>query len=184
MCKTELSSSYLSLFLFVTISFFVCKAGPVWSAEEESRYTDRAGEEALLLWTERERDRAVAQAARRYWDYWLSQPSRRYSTQRLWLRMEQIQKWLKDPDHNSPPPPPPLPRHWMPSYCPPPPYLHAYSYPYPYPYYPHPYPPFPYYANPYAWAPPPYYPYPAAPGNAEGCGQYRTRPEESFEKGD
>ena len=182
---------YRSLFstllvLSLSIGFLICEAGPIWGGEKESEYTDKAGEEALRLWAERERDRAVADAARRYWDYWLYHPSRRYSTHRLWLNLEQIQRWLKDPDHNPPPPPPPLPQHWMPPYYPPAPYLYSYSYPYSYPYYyayPPPCPPSPYFADPFGW-PPPYYRHPALPGGSEDFRYYRSSPEKAFEKGD
>ncbi|MGD9043979.1 MAG: hypothetical protein PVG06_09715, partial [Desulfobacterales bacterium] len=108
---------------------------------------DRAGQEAFRIWAQRERDRTMAEAARRYWDYWLSKPSRRFSAHRLWLELEQTQRWLKDPDRHAPPPPPPLPGYGG----------HYHSY-YPYPYY------YPYYPPPYHWpppmAPPLYYSYP------------------------
>lgn len=127
-------------------------------AEEPQRYPpDRAGQEALRIWTERERDRAMAEAARRYWDYWLSKPSRRSSAHRLWWELEQTQRWLKDPEHHPPPPPPPLPRYGR--------YYHPmYAYPYYYPYYPPPY----YWPPP--MAPPPYYSYPP-PYEGYGSGE-------------
>jgi hypothetical protein len=117
-------------------------------AEEPQRHPpDRAGQEAFRIWAQRERDRTMAEAARRYWDYWLSKPSRRFSAHRLWLELEQTQRWLKDPDRHAPPPPPPLPGYGG----------HYHSY-YPYPYY------YPYYPPPYHWpppmAPPLYYSYP------------------------
>ena len=110
------------------------------AADESNNYPDKAGREALRLWTERENDRAVAEAVRRYWDYWLSGPSPKYSSQRLWFELEQTQKWLKDPKSHPPPPPPPSGR-WMPP-----------AYPY-YPYY-------PYYYAPNPWTTPPWYPMP------------------------
>lgn len=142
------------LFLLLTSSLCVFGAGPMWAADEQGEYPDKAGREALRLWAERERDRSVAEAVRRYWDYWLSRRPQKYSSQRLWFELEQTQKWLKDPKHQPPPPPPPPPAHWAPPYYPP------YQYPYPY-YHPysHYYPP-PYYPAPQMFPPPPYYPYP------------------------
>ena len=99
----------------------------LWASDEKREYPDKLGKEALRLWAERERDRAIAEAARRYWDYWLSRRSRGHSAYRLWFDSDQTQKWLKNPDKNPLPPPPPLPpNYWMPPLYP----------PYPYPYYP------------------------------------------------
>ena len=78
----------------------------LWAGDAQHPPADRAGQEALRIWTERERARALAEAARRYWDYWLSKPSRRSSAHRLWWELEQTQRWLKDPKHHTPPPPP------------------------------------------------------------------------------
>lgn len=150
------------IFLLLTVCLLVFGAGPTWAEDEQGEYPDQAGREALRLWSERERDRSMAEASRRYWDYWLSRPSRQYSAHRLWLKLDQIQKWLKDPEHNPPPPPPPLPpRHWIPPYYPPYPYAYPYSYNYSYPYSSY-YPP-PYYRAPPMGPPPPYYPYPGVP---------------------
>ena len=161
-----LSAVFVLLFIAGT---WIFPNRSVWAADEQGEYQeypDRAGHEALRLWTERERDRAMAAAARRYWDYWLSRPSRQYSAHRLWLKMDRIQKWLKDPEHNPPPPPPPLPPpHWVPPYYPPYPYGYPYSliypYPYPYAYY---YPP-PYHETPPVGPPPADYVYPGVSEN-------------------
>lgn len=107
-------------------------------AEEPQRaIPDREGWEALSIWTQRERDRTMEVAARRYWDYWLSRPSRRSSAHRLRSEVDQTQRWLKDPQHHPPPPPPPRPRYRR--Y-----YLPMYAHPYNYP-------------PPYYWPPPPYF---------------------------
>jgi len=108
----------------------VLSAALLWAGDAQQPPADRAGQEALRIWTERERDRAMAEAARRYWDYWLSKPSRRSSADRLWWELEQTQRWLKDPKHHAPPPPPPGYHGHFPLY---------YPYPYYYPYYPPPY---------------------------------------------
>jgi len=121
-----------AVFLLLFISgTWIFATGPIWAADEQGEYQeypDRAGREALRLWSERERDRAMAAAARRYWDYRLLWSPRRY----LWR-----------PPYYPPYPYPPL-------Y----PYPYSYSYPYSY-YYPPPYyaappmgPPPPYYAYP------------------------------------
>ena len=144
--------------VLLTTGLWISEGLVVWAGDEKGVYSDKAGREAFRLWTEKERDRAIAEAARRYWDYWLSHPSRRYSGYRLWLELESTQRWLKDPEHN--PPPPPL-SPWMPSPYP----------PYPYSYYKY------YYPSPYHWAPPswppppyyPYYPYPGAGGWKPEC---------------
>lgn len=99
------------------------KSDLLCAADEKKSYLDKAGREAFMLWAEREKDRAIAEATRRYWDYWLSNPSRHYSAYRQWMELDQTQKWLKDPKHH---PPPPLP---------PPPLFSPYSYPNPYLYY-------------------------------------------------
>lgn len=123
-----LPAVFLLLFIAGT---WIFSTGPIWAADEQGEYQeypDRSGREALRLWSERERDRAMAAAARRYWDYWLLWPPQRY----LWR-------------------PPYYPRHPYP-----PLYPHPYSYSYPYSYYyPPPYyaappmgPPPPYYAYP------------------------------------
>ena len=131
----------------VVVGFAIAGLTLLQAEEPQSYAQDRAGQEAFRIWAERERDRTMAEAARRYWDYWLSKPSRRSSAHRLWLELEQTQRWLKDPEHHSPPPPPPLPRHGR--------YYHPmYAYPYYYPYYPPPY----YWPPP--MVPPPYYAYP------------------------
>jgi hypothetical protein len=118
----------------------------LWAGDARHPPGDRAGQEALRIWTQRERDRAMAEAARRYWDYWLSKPSRRSSAHRLWWELERTQRWLKDPQHRVPPPPPPPYRRHFHSY---------YFFPYYYPNYP----------PPYYWPPPvfqpPYYMYPS-----------------------
>jgi hypothetical protein len=71
-----------AVFLLLVISgTWIFANGPIWAADEQGEhqeYPDRAGREALRLWYERERDRAMASAARRYWDYWLLWPPRRY----------------------------------------------------------------------------------------------------------
>jgi len=118
------------LLLFISGSW-IFATGPIWAADEQGEYQeypDRAGREALRLWSERERDRAMAAAARRYWDYRLLWSPRRY----LWR-----------------------PHYYQPyPYAPLYPYPYSYSYPYSY-YYPPPYyaappmgPPPPYYAYP------------------------------------
>jgi hypothetical protein len=137
--------------VLLTTGLWISEGLVVWAGDEEGVYSDKAGREAFWLWAERERDRSRAEAAHRYWDYWLSHPFRRYSGYRLWLELESTQRWLKDPEHN-PPPPAPL-RPWVP-----PPYM-----PFPYSYYS----PYPYYLTPYYWLPPPYYPYHAVPGESE-----------------
>lgn len=108
--------------------------------EKEKGYPDEAGRDALRLWSEKERDREMAEALRRYWDYWSSSRQRRYSAYQLWYELEQTQRWLEDPDNNPPPPPPP-----------------GYEMPYPYP------PPYPYtYYPPWSYGPwyPPIYLFP------------------------
>ena len=83
--KQKVNYSWLMLptvFLLLFIAgTWIFANGPIWAADEQGEYQeypDRAGREALRLWSERERDRAMAAAARRYWDYWLSRPPRRY----------------------------------------------------------------------------------------------------------
>jgi len=126
-----------SVYILVLAAGFGLLAGMyVWAADSRGPYPDKAGQEALRLWAERERDRAFAEAARRYWDYRLLRPPRYFSAHRLRLKLEQMQKWLQDPKHHKPPPPPPY--YWppypysLPYYCPPPPW---YPPPYFYPYY-------------------------------------------------
>jgi len=97
--------------------------------EQDQAYPDKAGREALRLWSEKERDREMTEALRRYWDYWSSARQRQYSAYRLWYELDQTQRWLEDPENNPPPPPPPV--HTM---------------PYPYP------PPYPYLAYPPPWS--------------------------------
>ena len=138
--------------VLLTTGLWISEGLVVWAGDEEGVYSDKAGREAFRLWAERERDRSHAEAMRRYWDYWLSHPSRRYSGYRLWLELESTQRWLKDPEHNPPPPPPPL-SPWVP-----PPYP-----PYPYSYYNYYY-PSPYHWAPPSWPPPPYYPCYPYPG--------------------
>ena len=119
---------------------------PAFSSDEkENTYPDEAGREAMRLWSEKERDREMSEAVRRYWDYWSFRQPGQYSAHRLWYELEQTQRWLKDPDNNPPPPPPPMP----------PGHFRPYPYqPYPYMYYP---PPWSY----GPWYPPSYsYPYP------------------------
>ena len=101
----------LSCFLTLAIFCF-----PAFSSEEkDNTYPDEAGREALRLWSERERDREMSEAVRRYWDFWFSRQPRRYSDYRFWYEMEQTQRWLRDPDNNPPPPPPPIPPgHFIP----------------------------------------------------------------------
>jgi len=132
--------------LFCTIPLMVSKGNLLWAADEKNAYPDKAGREAFRLWAEREKDRAIAEAARRYWDYWLSKPSRHYSAYRQWMELDQTQKWLQDPKHNPPPLPPPPPLY--------PPYPYPYSYYYTAPYWG--FPPF--------WPPSPYYFYPPTLG--------------------
>ena len=121
-----------AVFLLAFISgTWIFATGPIWAADERGEYQeypDRAGREALRLWSERERDRAMAAAARRYWDYRLLWPPRG----RLWR------------PHYYPPY-----RH-IPLYPPPSSYSYPYSYYYPPPYYAAPPmgPPPPYYAYP------------------------------------
>lgn len=148
--------SLSAVFFLLAFCLLVPGSGYLWAADKDSASFDKAGQEAFRLWSEKEKDRAVAEAVRRYWDYWLSQPSRGDSGYRLWFELEQTQKWLKDPKKNRPPPPPPPPGQRMDHYHPP----YPYYYPYPPPYY-HPQ---PYYSVPPGWtAPPPYYPYPGNP---------------------
>lgn len=90
--------------VLLTTGLWISEGLVVWAGDEESVYGDKAGREAFRLWTEKERDRAMAEAASRYWDYWLSHPSRHYSGYRLRLELESTQRWLKDPEHNPPPP--------------------------------------------------------------------------------
>jgi hypothetical protein len=125
---------YLIFILLLTTGLLLLGGSYLPAADESNNYPDKAGREALRLWAERENDRAVAEAVRRYWDYWLSGPSPKYSSQRLWFELEQTQKWLKDPKKHPPPPP----GHWMPP-----------AYPY-----------YPYYYAPYPWTTPPWYPMP------------------------
>jgi hypothetical protein len=108
--------------------------------EDKQPVIDQEGALALGLWDAREHERAAAEAARRYWDYWLRDPNRYWRMHNLWFRTDQLQKWLKDPHHYQPPPPPPPPPSAYPGYFG--------------PYYP--YPPFSYWGYPY---PPPNYPY-------------------------
>lgn len=131
--------------VLLTTGLWISEGLVVWAGDEEGAYSDKAGREAFRLWTEKERDRAMAEAARRYLDYWLSHPSRRYSGYSLWLELESTQRWLKNPEHN-PPPPPMSP--WVPS-----PYI-----PFPYSFY------SPYSYYPYYWSTPPYH---AVPGESE-----------------
>jgi len=146
---------FVVFLLLLPSGFWFCGGTCLWAGDEEGAYPDEAGKEAIRLWTERERDRTVAEAVRRYWDYWLSHPSRQYSGYCRWLDDEETQKWLKDPKHNPPPPPPP-PYPWVP-----PPYPS-----YPYSYFPYYY-PGPYHWDAHVWPLPPYYPYPGAHGKAE-----------------
>ncbi len=123
------------VFLFLLVSSLLLTNGALLlAAEETESYPDKAGREAMRLWDKREKDRAVAEAARRYWDYWASRPSRSYSSADLWFNLEQTQKWLKDPDKFEPPPPPPLPPPYQPY---PNPYTYQYPYPYPTPFFYH-----------------------------------------------
>ena len=126
------------LLLFIS-GIWIFATGPIWAADEQGEYQeypDRAGREALRLWSERERDRAMAAAARRYWDYRLFWSPRRFWNQRLFWPSR---RYLWRPHYYQPPPYPP-------------PYFHSY----PYSYY---YPP-PYYTAPPMGPPPPYYAYP------------------------
>jgi hypothetical protein len=117
------------------------KSDLLCAADEKKAYLDEAGREAFRLWAEREKDRAIAEAARRYGDYWFSNSSRHYSASRQWMALAQTQKWLKDPKHHLPLPPPP------------PPLFSAYPYPNPYLYY-H---PGLYWGLPPFWSSSPYY---------------------------
>lgn len=136
-CLRRQKGKYNYLIIFALVSFFltvdvgisprVC----VFAEDNQSIYPDKAGREALRLWTERERDRSRAEAARRYWDYWLYHPSNYYSAY---------------PKHYPLPLPPPVP-----------PYPWIYGYPYPFPSYL--YPPTAYWMPPY-YGPPPWFSYP------------------------
>lgn len=97
---------YLIFILVLATGLLLCEGAYLLAADESTNYPDAAGREALRLWAERENDRAVAEAIRRYWDYWLSGPSPKYTSQRRWFELEETQKWLKDPKHHKPPPPP------------------------------------------------------------------------------
>lgn len=120
---------FLLLALLILLPGFnpaITATGPksLWAADENNEYPDTLGQEALRLWAERERDREIAEASRRYWDYWLSKPSRYHSAHRLWFELEQMQKWLQDPKHHEPPPPPPF--YWSPPPWYPPPHFYPY----------------------------------------------------------
>jgi hypothetical protein len=136
------------IFILLLVTGLLLPRGQYLLAADESiNYPDEAGREAFRLWAERENDRAVAEAVRRYWDYWYSRSSPKYSSQRSWFELEETQKWLKDPKHHKPPPPPP--GYWIPPA---------------YPYYPYYYSPYPW--TPQLWYPPPYYyPYPKGQKN-------------------
>jgi hypothetical protein len=98
-------------------------------ARQHDSYPDQVGKDAIRLWTEKESQRKINEAVRRYWDYWNSRQPSRFSGYRMWYNLEQTQRWLNDPDHNPPPPPPPeLPDRFMP-YPYPPPYPYLYYYP-------------------------------------------------------
>jgi hypothetical protein len=125
---------YLIFILLLVTGLLLPRDSYLLAADESINYPDEAGREAFRLWAERENDRAVAEAVRRYWDYWFLRPSPKYSSQRSWFELEQTQKWLKDPKNHPQPPP----GHWMPL-----------AYPY-----------YPYYYAPYPWTTPPWYPTP------------------------
>jgi len=114
-----------------------------------STYPDPAGRDAIRLWTEKENQREINEAIRRYWNYWNSRQRSRYSAYRLWYDLEQTQRWLDDPDHNPPPPPPPEPPGRFMPYPYPPPYPYLY-YPPPWAYSPWRYPSYGY-PSPYHW---------------------------------
>ena len=84
----------LLIFSILLILFMPCmmvyRVPHIWAEDEKTMYPDRAGQEALAIWAERERERLIADAYRRYWDYWLSNPGSYY--------------------YYPPPPPPP---YWM-----------------------------------------------------------------------
>ncbi len=70
-------------------------------------FPDLLGQEALRLWTEKEKMREFEKAVRLYRDYWTSFQTKYISAYKLWLEMEATQQWLKDPENNPLPPPPP-----------------------------------------------------------------------------
>lgn len=136
-------------FLFIIL---VILSARVYAFEENSQsYPDKNGQEALRLWSEKERDREVDEALRRYWDYWTSLRRRGYSAYRLWYELEQTQRWLEDPDHNPPPPPPPLP---PPGMMPP---------------------PYPYMGYPPSWFYGPWFPYPNHSPDPQPPGSHHNR---------
>jgi hypothetical protein len=143
------------VFLFLLGSSLLFSDGSwLLAADETENYPDKAGREAMRLWDKRENNREIAEAARRYWDYWASRQPQAFSPADLWFNLEQTQKWLKDPDKNEPPPPPPIP----------PPYL---FYPYPYPFFYQPYYSPYFYQVPPALPTSPYYPHPDLPEKVE-----------------
>jgi hypothetical protein len=153
--------------LLLQEDLLVFEAQSSWAAEKrqefEELYLDGPAQEAFRLWIEREREREIDEAVRRYWDYGLSNRSRRYSGYQMWFKLEQMQKWLKDPEHHRPPSPAPTPQTdlWMPYWYQP----YSYSYPYwcPYSYYCPPSYPLPHFFGPFMDEPMPYYPYHMSP---------------------
>lgn len=130
LCKIKLFFAIFTIFFLWFFASTAYSEGKKQIAGEsgltsKQPYPDQAGKDAIRLWTEKERDRKVSEAIRRYWDYWNSRQPSQYSAYRLWYELEQTQRWLNDPDHNPPPPPPPVPPgHFVPYPYPPYPYMY------------------------------------------------------------
>jgi hypothetical protein len=61
---------------------------------------------ALQLWSEREKERAIAENDRRYWDYWLSVPHRYHWRDRYWDDLTWTDHWVRNPKPRETVPPP------------------------------------------------------------------------------
>jgi len=113
------------LILFLSLQAYASEITPDLKNKETIQrdpYPDQAGKDAIRLWSEKENQRAINEAIRRYWDYWNARQPGRYSAYRQWYELEETQRWLEDPDHNPPPPPVPPGRFMRYSY--PPPYMY------------------------------------------------------------
>ncbi len=107
-CVIENSSFVRFCKTLLILFIFIISSATIYAFEKKRQLVpDKNGQEALRLWSEKERDRELAEALRQYWDYWASMRQRYYSAYRLWYELEQTQRWLEDSNHHFPPPPPP-----------------------------------------------------------------------------